>query len=363
MKILILGTSNSILKNGWVLGLRTALPDAEITNHSVGASPGTQFGLNLSSGFTQYDAVLFDSVINDENQCASVGSEILLNRIVYEIISTISAQTAAIVLGFSNEMYLHSHSGMYTQRRRLAEICGAQFVGFHELVEKFGRKLLPQGETLFDSAGTHPNEAFQSFCGFLLGRFLAQAGPLLQRSPHAVDFSARFQSEHAGDMAAPGTLLTRASSITTRELLQLPPGASLSFRTAGTCLGLSIDAGATMALAAIDGPHGRRIKDLWYDPGAENLIVKFVPLRDGFPLHSLTVLAPGATPDAAAIEPSPHSTRGTDAPAGDIKLSFAAALFWSGQADDPLPTPSWPPERSLILHHGLEVMIEAHLQR
>jgi hypothetical protein len=162
-------------------------------------------------------------------------------------------------------------------------------------------------------------------------------------------------------MARSGTLLARSSSITTRKLLKLQPGASLSFRAFGACLGLNIDAGATMALVALDGPRGRRIKDMWYDPGAEDLIVKFVPLQGGFPVRTLTVLGAGDAAGEASIERSPHSNLGRDEMPGDIKLSFAEALFWSGQADDPLPAPALPPESSLILHRGLETVIEAHL--
>lgn len=65
-EILILGTSNSILRKGWVAGLRDALPEAKIENLSVGASPGIQFALNIGIDFSSYDVVLLDSIPNDE---------------------------------------------------------------------------------------------------------------------------------------------------------------------------------------------------------------------------------------------------------------------------------------------------------
>ncbi len=145
MKILILGTSNSILRNGWVSGLRRALPEADITNLSVGASPGTQFGLNMKSDLTSFDVVFFDSVVNDENFSAIVGTETFSNRIIFEIISTISTQTAAIVMGFSNERHLETHSSIYTQRRALAALCGAQFIGIHEMVAEIRAQIAARG--------------------------------------------------------------------------------------------------------------------------------------------------------------------------------------------------------------------------
>ena len=66
MNILILGTSNSILKNGYVSGLKRALPNASWTSLSSGASPGIQFSKYAKMDFTSYDLVVLDSVPNDE---------------------------------------------------------------------------------------------------------------------------------------------------------------------------------------------------------------------------------------------------------------------------------------------------------
>lgn len=67
MRILILGTSNSILYPGWSFGLRQALPNATIENMSIGASPGIQFNTKLETTiFSEYDFVFFDSIPNDQ---------------------------------------------------------------------------------------------------------------------------------------------------------------------------------------------------------------------------------------------------------------------------------------------------------
>ena len=65
MRILILGTSNSILRLGYVSGLSAQFPRAEIDNRSVGEAAGVQFACWGNIDFGAYDAVLFDSVPTD----------------------------------------------------------------------------------------------------------------------------------------------------------------------------------------------------------------------------------------------------------------------------------------------------------
>lgn len=364
LKILILGTSNSILHDGWVAGLRQALPDADITNLSVGASPGTQFGLNMKTDLTPFDVVFFDSVVNDENLRQLVGEDQFSTRVLYEIISTISAQTPAIVMGFSNARHLDAHSEIYTQRRTLARLCRAQFLGIHELVEKFGRRLLPSDTELFDAGGAHPTRDLQRYFGYALGRLLLSDSTMLRRAPDAVDFSDRFESENATDLAAQGTLLSKANSIMSRSLLEVRPGSSLNFRSHGVCLGLNVNAMETKAIVALDGPLGRRLKDLWYESGAEKFLLKFVPLKDGFPTDRLTVFNASEFPlDLRTVERSPHSNLTNDAVGEGVKLTYASALFWSGRATDPLPPLPLDADSSLKLHHMLEGAIEAELPK
>ncbi len=221
--------------------------------------------------------------------------------------------------------------------------------------------MLPEGTGLFDASGAHPANELQSQFGFELGRLLPAAGAILRRAPHAMNFADRFTIEQAGDLAAHGRLFTKTNSAMSRTLLDVQTGTRLAFRSPGTCLGLNIDAMETKALAALDGPQGRRVKDLWYDSGTGKFLLKFVPLTNGFPMQSMTILEPNEFPShLATIERAPHSHLRRDAPRENMKLSFANALFWSGQAADPLPAPISVPESCLRLQEMLDAVIDAY---
>lgn len=350
LKILILGTSNSILVHGWVAGLRRALPEADITNLSVGASPGTQFGLNMAADITGYDAVFFDSVVNDENFAPLLGTPQFAERIIFELISTIAAQAPAIVLGFSNARHLHAHSALYTRRRELSAICGAQFVGMHEMVEKFGSARI-DGD-LFDASGAHPINELQNQFGYELGRLLPQADRLLRRVPHAQDFACNFTTIQAVDFAGQGRMFTKSNRLTSCDMLEIQPGTQLAFDAPGLCIGIYINSMETKALATLQGPDASLLKDFWFETGNEKLMLKFVPLHNGFPLRTLTVLPAAEFPaNAATVNRTWGSQIRWNAPRENMKMRFVNALFWSGQASAPVPTQQ---TECLQLQHMLE---------
>src|SRR5271156_670140 len=99
MEILVLGSSNSILADGYLAGLADALPGAAISNKSVGASPGLQFAYHCGLDFRRYDAVIFDAVVNDENIEPFLGTVSYQHEILRQIFSTIASQTRLVVLG------------------------------------------------------------------------------------------------------------------------------------------------------------------------------------------------------------------------------------------------------------------------
>lgn len=368
MRILVLGTSNSILKEGWVAGLQRALPDADIVNMSIGDSPGIQFGFYLDMDFTAYDVVFFDSVVNDENMLPAIGDVALLRRVTYEIITTIAAQTAVIILGFSNERNLGNHSAPYIQRKKLAAICGVQFVGMHDLVEAFGTRILPNSLTLFDPSGTHPLLPLQNLFGFELGRLLRTAAPVARSGTPVPSFAHHFRAEQVADLVPPGDIVIKSNSLMTRAHVELGAPATLTFRKAGICLGFYADIMATQAVISMKGPDGERIKEVWYRVMPDKFQVKFVPIRNGYPMYEMTMIAEGWTPPPGVeIErssgtgfPLRFPLRQAEDP---MMLSFGGALFWSGEVQAPLPEPALAIAESLELHRRLSAAINRRLLR
>lgn len=358
MKILILGTSNSILKGGWTAGLRDALPQAEITNLSVGASPGIQFGANLDMNFSAYDVVFFDSVVNDENMVHDMGSFSLLSRVTYEIISTIAAQTSVIVLGFSNGRHQGNHSGTYTARRDIAARCGAQFVGMHEMVEMFGQRIMPARLTLFDYSETHPLEMIQKQFGYELGKLLPAAAAVLKPGTATRNYAANFNFEQATDLVPADRIKTKSNSLFSRSFVELGPEQAISFNKGGACLGFNVDVLATQSIIHLNGPAGRRTKEFWYGLNDPNMQVRFIPVRKAFHVTSFRTVSRDWVAGPTEVERSPQTTFGRRVISDEQKLAFASALFWSGRADEPLPPATRLMAESLVLHGRLAAALE-----
>ena len=115
MRVLILGTSNSLLKRGWVYGLSEALADAEIHNLSVGMSSYVQFAARMRIDFSAYDYVFFDSIPNDEALAREIGTDEFYYLLLKRILSTISAQSRLIIFGFCWKRYVLNTTKGYVQ--------------------------------------------------------------------------------------------------------------------------------------------------------------------------------------------------------------------------------------------------------
>lgn len=68
LRVLVIGTSNAIYKDGYVGGIRDHLSVSAVDRYAVGASPSVIIPfLGLDIDFSIYDLVVFDTAINDRN--------------------------------------------------------------------------------------------------------------------------------------------------------------------------------------------------------------------------------------------------------------------------------------------------------
>jgi len=132
LRILILGTSNSLRKGGWVAGLATTLPSAEIVNQSLGGAPSIQFALKMQTDFAQFDFVIFDALVNDQNLGAPVGRLPRLGMHLFEIMSTIARSSRLIVLGLPTLPQLENETNIQRLHRDTASLVGGQFVSVQQ---------------------------------------------------------------------------------------------------------------------------------------------------------------------------------------------------------------------------------------
>ena len=342
MRILILGTSNSILRQGWVSGLREALPEDEIVNLSVGASPGTQFGRHLAMDFSHYDLVFFDSIVNEENFGALLGPQEFTTQLIYQIVSSIAAQTRVILLGFSNKRYFTEDSHHYRKRQEIAASCGCQFIGMLDLARAHGSRLSTPGQGFFTDHGSHIRYDLQKHFGFLIGQTLQTHWTALPAKAPVTNFSSCFVLEDITKNLPGGQKVQKSNSLMAIDFAKLDGGAAWNFHSPGLCLGFYLAADATKCVIAMHGGGRTRWKELWYSQDSARFQLKFVPIAGGFPLQTLQAMGSAIKPpNAAVIERSIHSTlpRAGQPDFTDNQLTLMGTLFWLPNAIH-LPPPS-----------------------
>lgn len=279
MKILILGTSNSILVGGWVAGLRAEFPKAKIRNASVGASPGIQFATWLNEPLDTYDFVIFDSVVNDENLIEGIGSRTYQDRLMFEILSTIAAKTRLVVLGFSNRRFRDKTSEEYRMRKIISENIGAQFVGFRDLAFAHRDDLVKLNGSLFRD-GAHIAAEIANMLGRALAAALKQRVAWEDRKPQ--DFSEEYHSIPADEFGSTFPLIALSNSLMTANFRALALGDRLSFDSDSALLGFYINCHRTDCVLRLTKTDGRTFDMLIaYDRSKGLMRRQFIPLSNG----------------------------------------------------------------------------------
>ena len=176
MKVLVMGSSNSVKATGWVAGLTAA--GIEVTNVSCGASSGLQFTAYIGLDFSLYDYVFFDSLVNDELDYLQLGHyENLdkLSHLYFELFSTISFQSSLIIINFPFLRTLNKESYEKNQlspvlklRNFLANATGAQCIDIESIMTSYAIKLGVSYHQLFEDP-YHPQPHYMYEVGKLLG--------------------------------------------------------------------------------------------------------------------------------------------------------------------------------------------------
>jgi tetratricopeptide (TPR) repeat protein/ADP-heptose:LPS heptosyltransferase/glycosyltransferase involved in cell wall biosynthesis len=317
-----------------VAGIKEAFPDVQITNRSVGGSPGMQFACAMDEDFSQYSYVFFDSVPNDEIYEGFLGERDYQDRVIYELCSTIASQTNLIVVGFCLDVNLNASSRIYEMRRRIAAACGAQFVGMRELVLRHGRSIIGGDEELYET-DAHPRQPIQRAFGQQIGHALKN-NVVPHQETKVQTFSDNFWSFDPATIEGMGRLSRRKNSLFDVTFLQLGAGEVLDLSTVargGQCLGFYLDKFDTRAIVFLEGVSGRRAKEYWYDLSPDAFEMRFIPIENGYPLVKIVVAG-----EELPFERSAYSGfaqwPNADRPA---RLSISKLAFWKGDRSNPLP--------------------------
>lgn len=313
MNVLILGTSNSVLKNGWVCGFRDALgADLNLVNASVGASPSSQFAGWCASDLTKFNFVIFDAIVNDENLGVPyVGSRDFRARLLFEMFSTIASQTNLIVLGFANDRHALEKSDVYNLYAVTTTAVDSLFISVVDFA------LTRRAPTFKDHAHISVPIAYE------FGMDLAKKLASWREKPRAArSFKKNFKSLNLHDITTLPTVEKRNSQL--RESFTiLSPGDVIDFANIGRLIGFYIDSADTNGFCLIKGKNSERMKSLRYKVAPEQFKLKFVPILNGIEAQSIKWME-----SASPTESSPHEEY-ADPFVGPSRGAMSRAVFWT----------------------------------
>lgn len=320
MRILILGTSNSILRHGYVSGLAAQFPAAEIDNRSVGQAAGIQFACWGNLDFGAYDAVLFDSVPTDEHDSDHLNYDYDVARSLYfELFTTIAGQTRFLNIGLCSRKCLDEPTDVFFLHRDMTELVGGTFVDFRQFLIEHGPGIALRGAPLMNDF-YHPNFAVAQEFGRRLAQIIVDAPPPKAGAP---TFAANFSHLPASDFGV-GEITRKSTRILSREFACLRPGDRIAIDPARRLVGFYLDYADTKGYLALHGPDGLRAKRLTFQTHASRLMMRFVPMKTPMVADLVECIAA-----PHAYEPS-YDALDDAGEAPPDHLSISELAFWSG---------------------------------
>jgi len=336
MRVLVFGTSNSLLRGGWVAGLTEALGSNAVDNLSVGMCPSTRFAAHADIDWRLYDAVFFDSVPNDEVLLDNAVNPEILDSLLGQIFYEIARSAPLIVIGFCFKEFLHAPSAAFIRHQRLCAAVGAHFVDVRDLVLELGERRGRAPESLYDDHPAHPHRVLAYEIGHVIGHQLPEllstlypcrAARIGSPEPSAFSCASIDAPLFAGrERVSVGTRLMR------KEFVRLRLGEKISF-SPSLLIGLYVNLGTTNAVIRLHGEGVTRDVQSYFSSAFRSpFLLNFLPLPNDIIASSLSVEAEPSS--KAAISRYSSETRADD----EILVDLVDLCFYSPSLIASLPS-------------------------
>lgn len=337
------------MRLGWTAGLRVAMPDAKIEMVGVGGPPCLQFGAYTKIDFSLYDLVIFDTIPNDEEIEDRGFRHDFVTRVFFELISTFSSKSKLIVLGITNERYLDSASSTYEARRKAATACGAQFVDTRQLISRYGRALVAEGESLYRDQA-HPNLKIAALIGFLLGQSFLDPKVHSLSYGNSADFSRSFSTLDTATILPYRNIIAKKNSIFDEGFVEALPGDKINIPDDWECLGFYLDRADTKCRMELHYKNGRILTTrLLYQDIPGRFAMAFYPFREYDELSHVVVVP------RLEIEPE-FPEHWNSLP---NRILFGKFVLWNGSSRASIPDHKF--DGTNIIHDIIEERLSGHL--
>ena len=307
-KIFILGTSNSVSKNGWVDGF-TEYSNFAIEKIVLGGSPFTQF-LGYFSKIVEAspDIIIVESSPNDEAHFGSIGSEFMFLSLYNDFISYLSGIAKVVIFRIPTSLSME-HPHLITEKQfTLARQYGALIVDAADMLKEVFLEHPSQDGSIFRDK-YHPH----TYLSRLVGKNLFQTIEESYKKPRRRSWRQRnFMNNAMPPNGSRKKILFEQiqnyfpykhvvigvnnyqqsiieTSVYSGSFCVISSGQAFNFDKTFFCLGFFVNAGITACIITVHGPLGERSIYCDYASPRNNNIVKFVPIKDGFYMHSISV--------------------------------------------------------------------------
>ncbi|NVO25470.1 hypothetical protein [Donghicola mangrovi] len=283
MKVLVVGTSNSLLSGGWYDGFCAELPSGyEVSRIALGGAPFTQFFSTLSDiEKSQADHIILECSANDESYPTHVGSEIFFDRLYFMLLSSLRSFAPVTVLRIPPLKTLDTMPPLVT---RQLDLCHQTGCGIFDAALRI-RNLRNDNVPLYIDKH-HPNipvanQVGREFAVWLKMHFDGAPAPSELRNYTSSVRVITFDRPDLADSRIENSLIQEDFKI-------LAPGSVVRLAQTEFILGFFVNSGETRGVLRLHGPKDTKDLFCYYmDPSNQN-VKRFVPLPNGMYIQKLS---------------------------------------------------------------------------
>jgi hypothetical protein len=361
--LIVIGTSNSILRGGWVDGLRDGV-QGEVRNLSIGASASAFVLWQLLDADLPSDNIpsifMLDTAVNDESFIGAERYQIAWwHYYMGHILDALPADRTCIT-GFSTQKNFTQVSKPTILLEEMCRERGHLFVSLRRIMVaslRIAKSKVEQRDenNIFEDPGHFHRHLARHFGGWISRNLPLDPTP--RATPKKALAKAGFKTLTPQSHA--GIAETRRSSLRAEKTIRF--GIGQSFHIEGPCIlhGLCVDASNTRAVLDIDVPDGANQSiELGYNENSDRMQVKYVHFQKPVVVGPQGTTVSIATKPAHAFSRGIHS-RSQDGPMTGMRLlSFLAGPVIDTPPEPDMPTnvePSVPTEfeKEAIRHSGI----------
>lgn len=283
MPILIVGTSNSMVRGGWYDAFTESQADS-VKRISLGGAPFTQFLSRLSDiQEIQPDHIILECSANDESYPQFIGNDMFFDKLFHIFLSSLRSIAPVTVLRIPPLATLSKLSHVARRQKVICEQLGCTFYDAAPDIIQLAGNRSPYRDK------HHPvTDIAHAF-----GKQFSEVFLNIEASPPIAPDKLLNYTSAIGDINLP-SLGCATNEIKTSLLHEtfvvLEPNKSIKLPKNIFALGFFINSGETSGILRISGPIERRELFCFYmDPSNKN-VKRFIPLTNGMQVREVSCI-------------------------------------------------------------------------